>query len=94
MLKLVRALSILGLIFAATLVMSPWRLGEKSLHSHMSGIVEKTGTEMLVSRSQSAFESYGDKLRTKIPEAFTDIRRKLAAWINPTSSNLDPNKQD
>lgn len=93
MLKVARTLFVLGMIFAATLVMSPWRLGDRSLQNHMESVVERTGTQKIVQRSQNAFESQADNLRQKIPQAFDAARRKLATWINPASPE-DPRKQD
>lgn len=83
MLRLARTLFVLGIIVAATLVMSPWRFGDRSIQSHMTNIVEKTGTDAIVQKSQSTFENYSDRMRQRIPEAFNDARRKIAMWINP-----------
>ncbi len=93
MLKLLRTVLVIGIIFAATLVMSPWRFGENSLHGHMDNVVEKTGTRAVVSKSQNAFESYTDNLRDKIPHAFNRARLKIATWINPVPS-VNPKEQN
>ncbi len=93
MLRLARMLFFLGMIFAATLVMSPWRFEGKSLQGHMEHVVERTGTGAIVQQLKNTFESQTDKLRHKIPEAFNTARRKLAMWINPAPSKA-PKEQN